>query len=131
MNLPLIWSLMSIAVHMLGMIGFRVGVPSQSMERVGSAKSRRVIELLESDDWRRVVLGRGSMIGEILLWPASVAGIVHMMFGVLVLSSLLFVSAVDAIPVLIRYAVSAITCQAIVVLILASMQLDLADQQSR
>lgn len=128
MNMPLIWSLLSIAVHILGMIAIRIRETAQSTERVEPSKGRRRIgSLFESINWKRLVRGQDSIIGESLLWLASLAGILHMIFGVLVLSSLLFVGAVDAIPVLMRYAASAVICHAILSVELASMWLDLAD----
>lgn len=74
--------------------------------------------------------GQDGSVGEILFWPASLGGIVHMVIGLMVFSSLLFVGALDAIPVLLRYAASAGVCQAILLVELADIRLDLAEPRS-
>jgi hypothetical protein len=137
MYMPLVWSLLSIAVHLLGFVAIRLRgsllyMPISTREshaisepRSSLLRRRTMSSFFESDSWKTLVRGKDGSLGEVLFWSASLAGIVHMVFGVIVLSSLLFVAAMDALPVLIRYTVSACVCQAVLLVELAAMRLDL------
>ena len=77
-------------------------------------------------EWKSLVCTQDGEVGEDLFWFASLASIVHMVFGVLVFSSIMFVSTLDAVPVLVWYAVSAGVSHAVLIIKLAEMRLDLA-----
>ncbi|KAF2689802.1 hypothetical protein K458DRAFT_427891 [Lentithecium fluviatile CBS 122367] len=139
MHMPLMWCLLSLAVHAMGILAvhLRHRKPPTSItfqapalpEKRGFLRSVRWktrIMLLGSRRWESLARGQDSRVGEVLLWLASLTGIGHMVFGMLVFSSLIFVGALDGLPVLARYAVSAAICQAIMLLELAGMRLDLA-----
>jgi hypothetical protein len=89
----------------------------------------RIRSLIYRDDtsgWKQLVQGEDTRIGECLFWLASLLSIVHMLFGVLVFASLLFIAALDALPVVARYAVSVGICEGILLVELAGMRLDIA-----
>lgn len=71
---------------------------------------------------------RDNILSQGLFWMASFSAVVHMTFGVLVLSSLVFIGALEALQIFIVYAVSVMVCQLILLLELANMryELDLA-----
>ncbi|KAF2241928.1 hypothetical protein BU26DRAFT_584808 [Trematosphaeria pertusa] len=139
MHMPLIWSLLSLIVHGMGILAVHLRqqapstyIASQCPEPAGKGRSlcspylRLGTVLFGSRRWQCLVRGQDGKFGELLFWLASLTGIGHIMFGVLVFSSLIFVGALDALPVLARYAVSAAVCQAILLLELAGMRLDMA-----
>lgn len=100
MFLPLVWSLSSLPVHGLGIIAMdlRKGKCMLQSDISGLKQS------LDEDD---------GAIGETLNWLASLGSLMHMVFGVFVYSSLIFVSTFDGLPIFFRYAASAIICQVI------------------
>lgn len=52
-----------------------------------------------------------SIIADLFVWFATVCAIFHVVFGGLDLSLLIFMDALDALNIFVRYAVSAVTCQ--------------------
>lgn len=62
---------------------------------------------------------------EILFGVASVMSVVQSIFGTVVLSSLLFVSFLDALPILVRYQASAAVCNLLLRLELAGLKCNL------
>lgn len=67
---------------------------------------------------------------EILFGIASGMSVVQGIFGTVVLSSLLFVSFLDALPILVRYLSSAALCNVLLRLELASLKCTLEDEAS-
>ena len=120
--LPLSWSLAGILVQVCGMLAIRVR-PWNSAN-----KYRPSISFLNSNTYQRAFTGDDSVLSETLFGFASLFAIVQMILRVFVLSSLLFISALEALQVFVLYAVSTLACPSILVLELASMRLDLEHQ---
>jgi hypothetical protein len=115
--MPLAWSMLAVIVHGWGIIAIRVRLRKYS---VLSFKS-----VLQSEIFKSISTTKDSILSESLFWMASVCAVVHMIYGILVLSSLVFISALEALQVLVLYAVSAILCQLILLLELANMNHEL------
>ena len=120
--MPLWWSLLAGVVHLFGMIAIRV--------RPGSGFALMKESVVASNLFQRVVEGEDGVLSESLFWFASLCAVVHMVYGVLELSSLVFIDALEALKVFVRYAVSASACQFILLLELMEMR-DLWEQSSR
>lgn len=131
--LPLGWSLLSVVVHAVGVIAIHLRKPSYALLSEGSAitpdlthgSRNKTLQIIRRHDWKPVIHGEDGTAGEILWWSASLGSILHMIFGVLVYSSLLLVAIPSALPILIRYATSAGICQAILLSELAKMRIEL------
>ena len=131
--LPLSWALAGGLVHLFGIIAirFRQKAPPKSSDNSPGSRVKSAIKhvscllVVRPDQWKCVVNGQDGIIGETLFSLASLAGIGHIFFGVMVFSSLMFVGVLDTLPIVARYGISAVVCQAIVHLELASMRLDI------
>ena len=115
--MPLAWSMLGVIVHGWGMIAIRVRLRRYS---ILSFKS-----ILQSEAFKSISSTKDGISSEGLFWMASVCAVIHMIYGILVLSSLVFISALEALQVFALYAVSAISCQFILLLELANMRHEL------
>ena len=120
--MPLIWSLLAAIVHLWGIIGIRFRSSPRSAPSI-----RSVFSLLTP---REVLTGHDNIVSESLFWLASLSAIIHMIFGVLVLSSLVFIGAREALQVFVMYASSAFLCQFIVLLELGRIRWKNAEKVS-
>lgn len=116
--MPLLWSLLSVVVHSFGILSMYIRQPKAQVTT--STDWNPVYRR----NWREMVVREDGMIGETLIWVASMAGIMHMIFATMVFSSLLLLTTRDAMPILVRYAASAFASQMILVSELAIMRLD-------
>ncbi|KAF2664294.1 hypothetical protein BT63DRAFT_105445 [Microthyrium microscopicum] len=117
--MPLAWSMLAVIVHGWGMIAIRVRLGTLSLPSLKSA--------MQSDAFKLISTTEDNSISEALFWVASVCAVVHMTYGVLVLSSLIFIGALEALQVLVLYAVSAVVCQFILLSEIATMKNDLLE----
>ena len=115
--MPLVWSLLAVIVHAWGMVAIRV----QSSDGLQPS----LFSAFRSTAFRAASKGSESVVSEILLWIASLFALVHLTFGVLVLSSLIFISVPEAIWVFLRFALSAFLCQIAVNMELGNMRHEL------
>ena len=120
--MPLVWSLLAVVVHAWGMVAVRF-----RMGRSGHRPSIRAA--VHSSAFRRVRLADENIVSESLFWFASLCAIIHNIFGILEMSSLVFISALEALQVFAMYSLSAICCQFILLLELANMRYELSVQQ--
>ncbi|KAL9016879.1 MAG: hypothetical protein Q9185_005782 [Variospora sp. 1 TL-2023] len=115
--MPLVWSLLGVIVHAWAMFAVRGHI------RGGYKLS--VKPAIKSTTFQRVSKGRDTLLSEILLWLASLSAIIHILFGVLVLSSLVFISALEAVGIFGLYTLEAVICHFVLSCELASMRLEL------
>lgn len=122
LHMPLVWSTFGAVVHFWGIVATRLRV----WRRPSPSESLRSI--LQSQVFKSMDKARDNILSQGLFWMASFSAVVHMTFGVLVLSSLVFIGALEALQIFIVYAVSVMVCQLILLLELANMryELDLA-----
>lgn len=112
--MPLFWSLFAFVVHIFAMIAVR----SRSYSTATSPLRY---------SWRHLPGSHDTWLSECLMWTGSLAATIQMLFGILDLSSLVFISALDALPIAIRYGISAIVCQIVLLSELASLRWRLKD----
>lgn len=133
MYMPLSWALASSLVHLIGFAAIRFQVRPSPPKSSNNPTSLVISALtwvsrlfvVQFDEWKYVVAnGQDGIISEILFFLASAAGILHYIFGVLVFSSLVFVGALDTLPIVARYAASSVVCQAILLFELAGLRAD-------
>jgi len=118
--MPLVWSLLAVVVHAWGMIAVRVRLQYGYRPSIRSA--------IRSTTFQRVRTGEDGVLSEVLFWLASLCAILHMIFGILVLSSLVFISALEALQVFAMYVASVFLCQFILLLELANMRYELSKE---
>ena len=104
--LPLAWSLSSVLVQVWGMLVVRVRLPGTED---GSRSS--ISNLMKSTNYTHATTGKDTVTSELLLAVASLFAIIQVIFGVFHLSSLVFISAMEALQVFVLYAVSTLVCQ--------------------
>ncbi|CAF9918994.1 MAG: hypothetical protein HETSPECPRED_003917 [Heterodermia speciosa] len=110
----LAWSLLAVIVHGWGALAVRF--------RLQGGYKPSIHSMIRSTTFRRVSRGKDNTLSEVLFWLASLCAIVHMILGVFELSSLMFISALEALQVFIMYAISALLCQLILLCELAKMR---------
>lgn len=116
--MPLVWSLLPVVVHAWGMVAVRV--------RLQDGYSWTIQPAIRSTVFQKVSTGEDNVLSEVLFWLSSLFAIVHMIFGILELSSLVFISTLEALEVFTVYAVSALFCQLVLLLELANMRYELS-----
>lgn len=115
--MPLIWGQFAVVVHAWGMFAVRVHI------RGGYKPSIKYI--IKSTTFQAALKGQDKVLSQAILWLATLFVIFHMMLGVLVLSSLIFISALEAVSIFCRYALSVVVCQLILSMELANMRFEL------
>ncbi|KAL8849900.1 MAG: hypothetical protein Q9221_005166 [Calogaya cf. arnoldii] len=115
--MPLVWSLLAVVVHAWGMAAIRVQSPEGFQPSIRS--------VVRSTAFRTASKGSEGVLSEILLWVGSLFAVVHLSFGVFVLSSLVFVSAPEAVGIFLRFALSALLCQIVVKMELGNMRCEM------
>ena len=115
--MPLAWGLLGVVVHAWGMIAVRCRLPREYKSTLRAT--------IHSTAFQNVSMCEDDVVSEALFWVASFCAIIQMIFGILVLSSLVFISVFEAISVFVLYAVSAVLCQFVLSLELANMRHDL------
>lgn len=137
MYLPLSWAMAGGLVHLFGAVAirFRKRASPKSISHphrpflISAMRRAWSLFVVQSEDWKCIVNGQDSITVEALFLLASLVGIVHMFFGVMVFSSLMFIGVLDTLPIVARYAISALICQTILRFILASIRLDIQDEE--
>lgn len=66
-----------------------------------------------------------SLTSDLLSWIATLFGVIQLIFGILGLASLVFISTLEAVNVFLLYAASTLIGKAILLLQLADMRRDL------
>lgn len=150
--LVLTWLMLSIVPHLAGIVSFwctirpRVRVdharaPSPAAKanpgvRVGVTEStpgrlrwcaeaiRAEVHPCSSPHFRRPKLPepRHSVTADLWNWAASVLTVAHMIFGIVLLSAVLFISTLDALTVVLAYIIPAALCRVIMLFELAGIR---------
>ena len=120
--MPLAWSLAAVVVPGLGMTAIRVRQPRSGRPRVRFAVKSKIFQTAS--------IGKDSILSEIILWVASFGAIIQLTTGVLVLSSMVFITVTEAFQVFLQYALSSFVCQIIMNIELANMRYELETASS-
>lgn len=75
--------------------------------------------LLVSDLYTQLLKAKPTLWSESIFWIAQASALVHMIFGIFELSSLVFISALESVQVFARFALSIVLCQVVVQIELA------------
>lgn len=115
--MPFYWSLSAVVVHAFGMLSVRCRVRTSGTATSSAHRRPQAFrELADTSD---------GVLSELFLWLASLCAIASLVFGTLDLSSLVFISAIEALEVFFRYAASAALCQLVVMVELARLRQEL------
>lgn len=109
--------------HVISSTGCR-SLASTIIGRPGSSS------LLTSQLYRRVRPSSPTPLSELIFWVAQASALMHMIFGIFVLSSLVFIAALEGVGVLAQFAGSVVACQVVVQTELAIIRLEL-DREKR
>lgn len=129
--MPLAWSMSGSLIAMVEMLAIRTRCSSQGSTR--RCPKQPITRL----SWIKCHLHdsihpetKDTCITEILFWIANFMSVIQTLFGTAVLSSLLFVSFLDALPILVRYGVSAATCNVLLRLELGGLRRKLEEERA-
>lgn len=142
--MPMVWFLMSVVEHGWGMIAARVqswsarelasahtGMEPQSTPQSNSRLCNmrllpsRLRSLFRSDLYKQLSDAEPKLWSEFLFWIAQASALVHMIFGIFELSSLVFISGLESVQVFARFALSIVLCQIVVQVELAIIRAEL------
>ena len=112
--MPLGWSLYGLIVHISSYIAIRT--------RLRASYRFTVPSLGHSKTCQRVLDGRDSILSDTLLAVTTLFAILQLIFGTLILSSLVFISAFEAVQVFGLYALSTVVVLCVLLLELAYME---------
>jgi hypothetical protein len=87
--------------------------------------------LLNSESYTQLPLAQPTLWSELIFWIAQASALVHMIFGIFELSSLVFISALESVQVFVRFAISVVLCQIVVQIELATMRAELRYQSEQ
>ncbi|KAI1171297.1 hypothetical protein F4777DRAFT_64916 [Nemania sp. FL0916] len=136
---PLVWTILSVPIHFAGAFAIRLRVrriySDEDKEiNIGLAQWIRLLPSRFARYWKsewvpaiaqddiRVVSFEEEKIYVAWSWFLSTSTIIHILFGSLVLSGLLFIGPQDALIVIFRYTVSVLLCRILVTFELAGMR---------
>jgi hypothetical protein len=131
--LPLVWILFGASIHMIAALSFHFSNAKRSIKPQGvSRKSKSPLvrfwarELTTCWNMDECTMdkpdGGESKYAIFLNWLASGLGLAHVIFGTLVLSSLLFIGVIDALYVILRLIGTTFICRLILQGELAGLQ---------
>jgi hypothetical protein len=136
---PLVWGALSIPIHFAGTFGLRLRMrrihsDADKNEQIGVARwfqllPKRLYDFSESE-WMpavsqeeiRTLAFEETKTYVAWSWLLSTATVIHILFGSLLFSGLLFIGARDALLVIFRYVASVLICRIIVMYELAGMR---------
>jgi hypothetical protein len=118
--LPLVWALAGIAVHMVGILAFRLRA---------RLRLRQQRALGPFEEWRicryqkeaTLTLREQSWAFIFMSWLTSTGYIIHIIIGTLIFSTTLFISADTALKVAARYLGSTLACRIVLMFEMAGM----------
>lgn len=119
--LPLLWAFLAVVIHLFGAITNRFRI---SLKLIQGTPFEFMREFQLNAHLPRATLKfkRESYLFIILSWLTSIGSVLHIMFGTLVFSSVLFISTRDAAYVVLRFVLSAVICRAVLMLELSGMR---------
>lgn len=119
--MPLSWSLSGVIPAGVAMIAIRT-------RRAGTTTMTNILSLRDVPGWILSDTVDGPAT-EIVFWLATFLTVLQMIYGIVVFSSLLFVSFLDACPILLRYGISASICHLLLLVELSAMRIDLETRE--
>ncbi|KAI3330068.1 hypothetical protein F4824DRAFT_479932 [Ustulina deusta] len=136
---PLVWAVLSIPIHIAGTFAIRLRVRRIYSDKDKKANIRfgqwvrllptRLYGFLKSEwvpavcqDEIRIISFEEGKLYIAWSWLLSTATVIHILFGSLVFSSLLFIGPRDALLVIFRYLLSVLVCRIMVTFELAGMR---------
>lgn len=134
--MPLLWAALTPGLHVLGMIALRlrteVVLDGDREQNLGWSntdlrtwlfnKARHEFSPCARHDKLKLQWKNETHLYVLVSWWASVCTATHLLFGTIVLSSLVFMGYVDSIKIIGRLMASVIVCRAILVFELAGMR---------
>lgn len=116
--LPVVWAFMSVAIHIAGAIAVALRM---RFVKTASPSIWRSMRGLVMDELTPSALGSERKLQwkpegwcfYILSWATSTGTVLHIIFGTLIFSSILFIATADAVTVAARYLASAVLCRII------------------
>ena len=124
----LLWTFIALPVHIAGSLSLRlqVRVKAKSLDGLNRVRGRPSSVLTEwfyneftpcaCQNQHQLASKPESVAFLLTSWFTSTLTVLHITYGTLVLSSLLFISVGDAAPVVARYLASSLICRAVVML---------------
>ncbi|KAI0970957.1 hypothetical protein F4678DRAFT_462091 [Xylaria arbuscula] len=136
---PLVWTILSIPIHFAGIFAVRLRVrriysDEDKAVDIGFGQWLRMLptrlERFWKSEWApavtqdeiRIKSFEESKIYVAWSWLLSTATVIHILFGSLVLSGLLFIGPSDALVVIVRYVASVLACRILVTFELSGMR---------
>jgi hypothetical protein len=135
--MPMLWTLLPLVVHTIAAGAFRLSLAGSQFSQISYSKKikkpksiwERLIYLLKQEATPCAAQEIPETLKEAdgfavvsLQWLASGVGYVHILFGTLVLSSLLFIGVIQALSVEAQYIGSALVCRLIIMFELAGLR---------
>ncbi|KAH8890663.1 hypothetical protein GQ53DRAFT_867037 [Thozetella sp. PMI_491] len=124
-SLPAIWVCLGLAVHFFGTIGVWLRMQlEESHEKPRTPRAILSQEFLLNSRWSAATLSfrRETYFFTFMSWFASTTNVLHIIFGTVVFSSLLFIGCADAVTISLRCLASAMVCRVILMFEISGMR---------
>lgn len=130
--MPVIWSISGLSIAAMEAAAVRTRrLPGQKADKRSNQACGRIFGNSYGRLHRCILPeAQDTCYTEILFGIASCMSVVQGIFGTVVLSSLLFISFLDALPILVRYLTSAALCNILLRLELATLKCKMEDEAS-
>jgi len=120
--LPLLWAFLALVIHIFGAITNRFRISLKPIKGTAVELFMREFQLNARLPPTTLEFKQESYTFIFLSWFTSTGSVLHIMFGTLVFSSILFISTRDAAFVVLRFVLSAVICRAVLMLELSGMR---------
>ncbi|KAH8700957.1 hypothetical protein BGW36DRAFT_357594 [Talaromyces proteolyticus] len=134
--MPMLWTLLPLVVHVIAASAFRISPAGKKFSQISDSKMKkpnsvwgRLVYMLRQEATPCAAQEMPMDLKEAdgftvvsLQWLASGAGFAHILFGTMVLSSLLFIGMLEALSVAAQYIGSVLVCRFILMFELAGMR---------
>lgn len=120
--LPLLWAFLALVIHIFGAITNRFRISLRPIKGTAVELFMREFQLNACLPPTTLEFKQESYTFIFFSWFTSTGSVLHIMFGTLVFSSILFISTRDAAYVVLRFVLSAVICRAVLMLELSGMR---------
>lgn len=128
--LPLLWAFLAIVVHLFGTLAvmLRVRLSSRSGDTISTTKDQvkraicREFKISCDQEPSKLEFRKESRLFIFISWFTSTGTVLHIIFGTVVFSSMLFISTQDALIVVGRYLASALICRIVLMFEVSGMR---------
>ncbi|KAJ5176532.1 uncharacterized protein N7482_002409 [Penicillium canariense] len=126
---PIVWVFVTICLHLMGMLS--LALRAETIRGAGTTRSikARVTEWIQHEfkpciTHEKLALNwKQENIAFIFVsWLTSIATVVHLLYGTIAFSSLVFIGWIDSTQIIARFMASAIICRAVLMFELAGMR---------